>query len=261
MKAIELHDIRFSYGKNKPMVLSGIDMEYDEGTVNALIGLNGCGKTTLIKILAGLGKPNCGTVSYYGKDLNNLSYDDRSKMFSYVQQNNNPLSDYKVREYILFGTANRLDVFENPGKEEIDIAERQMERFGIDHLRDIRLGELSGGERQIVSICSSMAQDTKVVILDEPCSALDIVNQDKVLSILRSIAEEDGKTIILSTHNPNHALYLDSNVYLLKDGKIIDSGCSRDVIVPDRLRTIYGDRICYSSDLPYREISFYKRTT
>ena len=70
MKAIELHDIRFSYGKNKPMVLSGIDMECDKGTVNALIGLNGCGKTTLIKILAGLEKPISGSISYYGKDLN-----------------------------------------------------------------------------------------------------------------------------------------------------------------------------------------------
>ena len=134
-----------------------------------------------------------------------------------------------------------------------------MERFGIEHLSEKRLGELSGGERQIVSICASMAQDTKVVILDEPCSALDIVNQDKVLSILKSIAEEDNKTIVLSTHNPNHALYLNSNVVLMKDGKIADSGCAREVITPDRLRTIYGGRVCYSCVLPYHEISFFMK--
>ena len=259
MKAIELHDVRFSYGKNKPEVLSGIELECDEGTINTLIGLNGCGKTTLIKVLAGLEKPKNGSVSYFGKDLSGISYNERSKLFSYVQQNNNPLSDYKVSEYILFGTANRLDVFESPGKGEIAIAKRQMARFGIEHFSDKRLGELSGGERQIVSLCSSMAQDTKVVILDEPCSALDIVNQDKVLSTLKSIAEEDSKTIILSTHNPNHALYLDSNVFLMKDGRITDSGCAGEIIVPDRLKAIYGERICYSRDLPYNEISFYKQ--
>ena len=259
MKAIELHDVRFAYGKNKPIILSGIDFDLDEGTINTLIGLNGCGKTTLIKVMAGLEVPESGTISYFGKDLKDISYNERSTIFSYVQQNSNPLSDYKVREYILFGTANRLGALESPGKEEVDIVQEQIERFGIESLSEKRLGELSGGERQIVSICASMAQDTKVVILDEPCSALDIVNQDKVLTILKSIAEEDNKTIILSTHNPNHALYLDSNVFLMKGGKITDSGCARDVITPDRLRAIYGERVCYSRDLPYHEISFFKK--
>jgi len=256
LKAIELHDVRFSYGKNGPMVLDGIEMSCEKGTVNTLMGLNGCGKSTLIKVMTGLERPSGGTISYFGRDLGGLSFKERSKLFSYVQQNNSPLSDYTVKEYVLFGTANRLDMFDMPEKEEMDIAERQLDRFGIRHMENRRLGELSGGERQIVSICSSMAQDTEVVILDEPCSALDIVNQEKVLSTLKSIAEDDGKTIIMSTHNPNHALYLGSDVFLMKNGRIIYSGKAENVIVPEKLRPIYGSGICYSNELPYKEVSF-----
>ena len=101
-----------------------------------------------------------------------------------------------------------------------------------------------------------MVQDSAVVLLDEPCSALDIVNQNKVLSILNSIAKDNEKTILFSTHNPNHALYTKANVMLLSSGKIIDQGPAEDIITPERLRPTYGDGICYSRDQPYNEISF-----
>ena len=100
---------------------------------------------------------------------------------AYVSQHYVSLSDYMVKDYILFGTANKLDVFDVPGREEKDAVEEVLERFGIGHLSDKKLGELSGGERQLVSICSAMVQDSEAVLLDEPCSALDISNQNKVL--------------------------------------------------------------------------------
>ena len=258
MKAIELEGVSFSYGKGKRSVLDGIDMSCESGTVNALIGLNGCGKTTLIKVMAGLENPTAGTVKYSGRDLPILGFKERSSVLAYVRQNYGSLSDYSVKDYLLFGTANRIDLFDMPGKEEKDAVNRIVERFGIGHLYEKKLGELSGGERQIVSICSAMVQDSEVVLLDEPCSALDIVNQNKVLSVLNSIARNDGKTILFSTHNPNHALYTGADVFLLKDGKIIDSGSAQDLITPDRLRPIYGGGICYSRDQPFNEISFHQ---
>ena len=254
MKPIELRNVRFSYG-NDTYVLDGVDLSCEEGTVNTLIGLNGCGKSTLIKVIAGLLKPSEGSVTYGGTELSELSFKERSKRFAYVQQNN-VLNNYTVEEYVLFGTANRLDLFAMPGDEEKKIAKEQIGRFGIEKLAKKRLRELSGGERQIVSICSAMSQNTPIMILDEPCSALDILNKDKVLSTLKAISKEDGKTIIMSTHDPNHALYMDSNVFLMKNGKIIDSGAAKDVIIPERLSAIYGEKICYSRDLPYNEVSF-----
>ena len=220
------------------------------------MGLNGCGKTTLLKVITGLENPDSGIIRYYGRELPDMSFRDRSTVFAYVRQNYGSLSDYSVRDYLLFGTANKLDMFSIPDEDERMKVHDVVKKFGIEHLCDKKLGELSGGERQIVSICSAMVQDSQVIILDEPCSALDIVNQNKVLTTLNSIAHDSGKTIFFSTHNPNHALFTDANVFLLSSGRIIDSGIARDVITPDRLKVVYGEGICYSRDMTYNEISF-----
>jgi iron complex transport system ATP-binding protein len=116
------------------------------------------------------------------------------------------------------------------------------------------MDELSGGERQIVSICRAYIQDTEIMILDEPTSALDFKNQNLVLSILKEVASV-GKTIILSTHNPNHALYLESNALLIDKGKIIKNGPAKDVITKNVLSKVYGTNLKYSKDLEYDEIS------
>lgn len=255
MKAIETHNLSFSYG-NRPNVIQSVDLSCDTGTVNVLIGLNGSGKTTLIRLLTGLEKSNAGAVSYFEKPLEDMEYRKRSEIYAYVAQNTAPLGDYTVIDYLLFSTSNSLDFYELPGDEHIDRACRQMVELGISDLQDKRLGELSGGQRQMVSICSAMVQDSRVIVLDEPCSALDIVNQNKVLTTLGRIAKDSGKTVLFSTHNPNHALRLDANVLLMKSGRIIDSGLASDVIAPDRLRPVYGEMVCFADQLPYREISF-----
>ena len=117
------------------------------------------------------------------------------------------------------------------------------------------MGQISGGERQIVSIASCLLQGTPIILLDEPTSALDLKNQNIVLSILREITKE-GKTIILSSHNPNHALFLESNVVLMDKGTIIKQGLCKEIIKAEVLKEIYGENICYSENLNYKEISF-----
>ena len=129
------------------------------------------------------------------------------------------------------------------------------ERLGITYLLDKKIGQVSGGERQIVFIACALVQESSIILLDEPTSALDIKNQNKVLSTLKEISKE-GKTIILSSHNPNHALFLDSNVVLMNKGIISETGVAKDLITVDKLTSIYGDHVCYSDELGYREISF-----
>ena len=256
MKMIDVKELSFKYQRKGKFVLDKLDFSCEKGTVNILIGLNGSGKTTLIKILAGLLENYQGEVFIDGKDLKGLSIKERAKKMAYVAQRSNAVEDFPVLDYLLFGTVNKMNFYQSPKEEDKKKVLDCAEEFGITYLLDKKLGEISGGERQIVSICAAIVQDTNLVILDEPTSALDIKNQNKVLSLIKKIAREQGKTFILSSHNPNHALYLDSNVVLLKDGKILKEGKASEIITIDILKNIYGDNIEYSKNLPYQEVSF-----
>ena len=256
MRMIDVKELSFKYQRKGEFVLDKLDFSCEKGTVNILIGLNGSGKTTLIKILAGLLENYQGEVFIDGKDLKGLSIKERAKKMAYVAQRSNAVEDFPVLDYLLFGTVNKMNFYQSPKEEDKKKVLDCAEEFGITYLLDKKLGEISGGERQIVSICAAIVQDTNLVILDEPTSALDIKNQNKVLSLIKKIAREQGKTFILSSHNPNHALYLDSNVVLLKDGKILKEGKASEIITIDILKNIYGDNIEYSKNLPYQEVSF-----
>ena len=253
---IKISNLSFKYDKKAAKtVLNSINMEIKPGSVNVLLGLNGCGKTTLIKLLAGLEKPLEGTIEYDDKNLQTIKIRERSKIFAYVPQQANVTNDIPVRQYLSYGTTNTLAFYEHPGKEEMKRVEAMAERLHISHLLDKNLGEISGGELQIVLIACSLIQNTEILLLDEPTSALDMKNQNLVLSILKDVAKE-GKTIILSSHNPNHALYLNSNVVLIHDGVIRDEGAAKELIKVEKLKPIYGDHVCVSNELGYEEISF-----
>ena len=256
MKMIDVKELSFKYQRKGKFVLDKLDFSCEKGTVNILIGLNGSGKTTLIKILAGLLENYQGEVFIDGKDLKGLSIKERAKKMAYVAQRSNAVDDFPVLDYLLFGTVNKMNFYQSPKEDDKKKVLDCAEEFGITYLLDKKLGEISGGERQIVSICAAIVQDTNLVILDEPTSALDIKNQNKVLSLIKKIAREQGKTFILSSHNPNHALYLEGNVVLLKDGKILKEGKASEIITIDILKNIYGDNIEYSKNLPYQEVSF-----
>ena len=256
MKMIDVKELSFQYQRKGKLVLDKLNFSCEKGTVNVLIGLNGSGKTTLIKTIAGLLENYQGEVFIDGENLKSLSIKERAKKMAYVSQRSNAVDDFPVLDYLLFGTVNKMNFYQSPKEEDKKKVLDCAKQFGIMHLIDKKLGEISGGERQIVSICAAIVQDTNLVILDEPTSALDIKNQHAVLSIIKKIAKEQGKTFILSSHNPNHSLYLDSNVFLLKSGTIVAQGRAEDIINIEALKTVYGDDICYSVELPYKEISF-----
>lgn len=253
---IKISNLSFKYDKKAAKtVLNSINLEIKQGSLNVLLGLNGCGKTTLIKLLAGLEKPLEGIIEYDGNNLQTIKIRERAKIFAYVPQQANVTNDIPVRQYLSYGTTNTLAFYKHPGKEEMERVEATAERLNISHLLDKNLGEISGGELQIVLIACSLIQNTEILLLDEPTSALDMKNQNLVLSILKEVAKE-GKTIILSSHNPNHALYLDSNVVLIHNGVIRDNGSAKELIKVEKLKPIYGDHVCVSNELGYEEISF-----
>ena len=254
---IKISNLSFKYDKKAAEpVLNSINLDIKPGTVNVLLGLNGCGKTTLIKLLAGLEKPLEGTIEYGDRNLQSIRIRERAKIFAYVPQQANVTNDIPVRQYLSYGTTNTLAFYEHPGKEEMERVEAVAERLNISHLLDKNLGEISGGELQIVLIACSLIQNTPIMLLDEPTSALDMKNQNLVLSMLKTIAREQNKTIVFSSHNPNHALFLDANVVLLYNGAVLKEGPAKELIKVDELVSIYGNNVCVSKDLGYEEISF-----
>jgi len=254
---IKINKLFFTYAGTTKVVLKNMNAEINEGTVNVVLGLNGSGKTTLIRLLAGLYKPDSGSIIYDDKSLNKISIKERSKIFAYVSQHSNAINDILVKDYLTYGFVNALKFYKSPSKEQFDRVEKIAKKMQIAKLLNKNLGDLSGGERQIVSIAVCLLQDTPIILLDEPTSALDLKNQNLVLSLLNEIAKE-GKTVILSSHNPNHALFLDSNVILLNKGKIEMFDKAEKVIKVDVLEEIYGKKLCLSSELNYQEVSFKK---
>ncbi len=256
--SVKIIDLVYKYPHTKDHVLNKVNLEVEDGKVLVLLGNNGCGKTTLIRNIAGLLNPTSGSILFDDVNLLKLNYNERSKIISYVSQQINNQEDVKVLDYLTFAFSNKLKFYERPKADQINKAKEYAERLNISHLLDKNIDEISGGERQIVSICSALLQDSKVIILDEPTSALDLCNQNMVLSTINEIAKKENKTMILSTHNPNHARYLDSMVAVMKDGVILEYGESSEIITVEKLKPIYGDSLCYSCEQDYKEVSFRK---
>lgn len=246
MKAISVDDIRFGYDKNAP-VINDLTFSIEEGSINAILGSNGCGKTTLLDCLIGFNKPQVGIVSVFGKNITEISHREFAEFISYVPQNTEINMDYRVSEFILFGRTCHLGFGESPGGEDNDVMKRSAERFNITHLLDKDINKVSGGERQLCYLARAICQESKIIIMDEPTSALDFGNQAKFLRLISGLKEE-GKTVIFTTHNPNHVMELGCNVLMMKDGKIMAEGQSKDVMTEENVSALYGEGIKSSSD-------------
>lgn len=255
MSLLKIENVSYAYIKNRN-VIHDLTLDLTKNKIHTLLGLNGSGKTTLIKILAGLLEPQKGVVKLNDTNIKNISYLERSKFISYVRQGSDTGDDHYVRDYLSFGLINQLSWYQSPDAAKKKLVKEKATRFNIQHLLDKKMNELSGGQKQIVMICRAFIQNTEIIILDEPTSALDFINQSLVLKLLKDIVAKEQKTIILSTHNPNHALFLNAHVLFIDQGKIIDKGSAQEIICVEKLRKVYGDAIAYSKDQNYDEVTF-----
>mgnify|MGYP000903219589 CR=1 FL=1 len=255
MSSLKIENVSYAYLKNH-FVLHDLTLDLNSNKIYTLLGLNGSGKTTLIKVLAGLLEPQKGIVKLNGTNIKKVSYLERSKYISYVRQGSDTGDDHYVRDYLSFGLINQLNWYQSPNLAQKELVKAKAIRFNIEHLLDKKMNELSGGQKQIVMICRAFIQNAEIIILDEPTSALDFINQSLVLKLLKEIVAEEQKTIILSTHNPNHALFLNSYVVLIDEGKIIEVGPAKEIVSVEKLRKVYGNSISNSKDQTYDEVTF-----
>ena len=234
---VELRDVAFGYGKK--LIGQGISLSLASGKVLALLGANGAGKTTLFKTMLGLLPLQAGDVILDGKPVSSWSRRERALRIAYVPQAHAAAFPFSVRDVVLMGRAAHIRPFAMPGGHDLTVAEQALESVGMRRLADARYTEISGGERQLVLIARAIAQEAAIIVMDEPTANLDYGNQMRLLEHVRALSDR-GLAMVLSTHNPDHALRVADRVALLKDGRLIALGPADAVLTPEALRDIYG---------------------
>lgn len=213
---INLKEINAGYGKD--IILNNMDCTFKEGEITSVIGMNGCGKSTLLKVIAGLIQPVSGEIEVKGQSLLSLTDKDRAKLISYLPQSRNtPV--ISAKRMVLHGRFPYLSYPRRYSSKDKKIALAAMERVGILGLRDKNMSELSGGERQKVYIAMALTQDTRIILLDEPTTFLDITYQLELLKLLTELRDE-GKTVITVIHDLSLALRYSNKIIVLQNGRV-----------------------------------------
>jgi len=235
---LEARALEFAYTPGRP-VLQGISFALDKGELAFLLGPNGGGKSTLIECLCGLKKPARGKVLLGGRPVHELPLRARARLLSYVPQVHEPPFAYSVWQVVLMGRAPYLSLLGRPGREDHAAACAALEAVGLGEASDRPYTTLSGGERRLVLIARSLAQEAEFMLLDEPDAHLDPAHQHLVLSVLKELARE-GKGVLASSHSPNNALLYGDRSLLLAEGKALALGRPREVLTPGLLTAAYG---------------------
>jgi iron complex transport system ATP-binding protein len=237
---LEARGIGHAYGART--ILDGINVTFSKGQVVSLLGPNGCGKTTFIKILLGLIAPRAGQIIFEGAPLSRIPPKAYARRVAYVPQVHRTAFPYAVEDVVAMGRLPHQSAWslrDGNDRERIDDA---LDKLGIGHLRQRAYTQISGGERQLTLIARALAQGADTFIMDEPTSALDYGHQVRLLEQLVRLADE-GFTCITSTHSPEHALWAADRVVLLLGGQIIADGKPAQHIVPATLQRLYGVQV------------------
>ena len=238
--SLVIENLSFRYGGRE--VLHEISFAAEVGELLAILGPNGVGKTTLFKCVMGLERPCAGRILADGTDLSALSPRARAHRVALIPQVH-PLSfRYSVFDMVLMGTSHQLSSFAVPGERERAAARAALERVNVAHLSERPFDRLSGGEQQLVFVARALAQQARILLMDEPTASLDYGNRLRVLGAARDLAR-DGYTVLLSTHDPQHALWYADRAMALQDGRILALGAPREVVTADLLCRLYGRKI------------------
>lgn len=235
--AMEVRDLKFSYGKNK--VLKGVSLKIEEGKVTTILGANGCGKSTLFSLMTKNLFPNHGNIYLKGKNIQNLTLKEFARKAAIVQQYNTASDDITVENLIAFGRTPYKKLMQGNSEKDEQMIEWAMDVTDLKPYREREVKRLSGGQRQRVWIAMALAQETKILFLDEPTTYLDIRYQIDILHLVRKLNREYGITIIMVLHDINQAIAYSDVVIGLKDGKVLVEGRPEDVITEESIREIY----------------------
>lgn len=240
MTAITVEHVAFAY--NHVPILTDVSFSVATGQLACLLGPNGCGKTTLLRLSLGLLRPARGRVRLSGRDAAACPPGRLARIAAYVPQLGRPAFAYTALETTLMGRALHGGFRGRPSAEDKAIAMAALDRFSIAHLADRPLPRLSGGQRQLVMLARALAQQAPILIMDEPVNALDFGNQARFLEIVRELCDE-GHTCLMTTHFPDHALWVADRVIMLRSGAVVADATPEAAVTSDNLQRLYDAAI------------------
>lgn len=232
---IKVVNLSCSYGLKK--ILNDINFSIEKGTVLSILGANGSGKSTLLKAIVGI-LPYKGNIFIDNEDTKNISRKDRASLVAYVPQSSTIPFEFNVLEIVLMGRFHTSSFNLRYSKNDIDEACDALKKVGIEDFKNRIFKNLSGGEKQLVLIARALAQKSKIIIMDEPVTGLDLGNQMQLLDLISTLSQ-NGKIIIQTTHYPDHALRVSNKVLWLDKGQILAFGSPEEVINTQRIYDVY----------------------
>jgi iron complex transport system ATP-binding protein len=234
----EARDLSFRYGDADRDALSDVDLAVPRGAFHAVIGPNGCGKTTLLRLLLGALEPAAGSVSYEDRPIRSWNRRDLARRLGVVPQSEELVFPLSVRELVAMGRYPHLGPWRGEGPQDREAIQDAMETCDIRGLATRPVHTLSGGERQRARVARALAQEPGTLVLDEPTASLDISHEMGIFQLLRGLADQ-GVTVVMVTHNLNVAARYADRLLLLDRGRTAAEGTADQVLQPRTLQSVY----------------------
>ena len=234
---VEVKNLNFSYDDRQ--VLYDINFSVKKGEFLSILGPNGVGKSTLFRCILGLLPGYSGDIVVDGIDRKKLSVREAARHIAYIPQSSRPVFNFSVFDIVLMGRTSTISSLRSPSRDDIEKCHQALEKFGISQLETRCFHNLSGGERQLVLIARAVAQDSPVLMLDEPTANLDFGNQIRVLQQIKKLSRE-GYTIIQTTHNPEKSYMFSDRILALQGGRVLKDGIPGEVLSRENMSALYG---------------------
>mgnify|MGYP006285845707 CR=1 FL=1 len=238
---LTVNDLQFGYHPGEP-VLRGISFEIPSGLLCSLFGPNGCGKTTLFRCCLRQIRPCNGTVHINGFNVEDLTIKEMARQVAYVPQVQQSPFPYLVKDLVLMGRNPHASSLFGISSRDRQKAWDALCLMEITEIADRPYNQLSGGQRQLVLIARALAQDARLIFLDEPTAALDFSNQIRIWRLIQRISRQ-GITVLACTHNPNHVVWFCDQVLVMNQGSLVAQGHPEEVIRETVLDAVY-DGVC-----------------
>ncbi len=238
MEAISVKNLSVAYEDN--IIIDNMNLSIPKGEISIIIGANGCGKSTLLKSIARVIKPRSGEIFINEKNIKSQKEKHIATQVAFLPQGPVCPSGITVKELVSFGRFPHQKLIGGLKTHDKEIIDWAIEETGLKDFADRQVENLSGGQRQRAWIAMTLAQETDIIMLDEPTTYLDISYQLEVLEVLEKLNKQKDITIVIVLHELNNACRFASNIIGLKKGKIICKGIPREVITKENLREIYG---------------------